>query len=214
MSLSKFEQLRAVAGDVSRETFDSLVELDGMLHRWNARINLVSPSTVSESWTRHILDSAQLWPLLNNADSIADLGSGGGFPGLVLGILLKERPSGAIRMVESNRKKTAFLQNVTGMLRLPAKIAPERIEVVVSESPAPQVITARALASLDVLFALSEPWFASGAKGLFHKGRDYEREIEETSAKWRFDLIKHPSRIDAESVILEVSNVARIDAGR
>ncbi|RFC68477.1 MULTISPECIES: 16S rRNA (guanine(527)-N(7))-methyltransferase RsmG [Mesorhizobium] len=214
MSLSKFDELREIAGDVSRETFDSLVELDGMLHRWNARINLVAPSTVSESWSRHILDSAQLWPLLRDVDSVADLGSGGGFPGLVLGILLKARPNGAIRMVESNRKKTAFLQNVTGMLRLPAKIVPERIEIAVSASPAPQVITARALASLDMLFALAEPWFAAGAKGLFHKGRDYEREIEESSAKWRFDLIKHPSRIDAESVVLEISNVARIGAGR
>lgn len=214
MSRSQFEELREIAGDVSRETFDSLVDLDRTLHRWNARINLVAPSTISESWTRHILDSAQLWPLLHGVDSIADLGSGGGFPGLVLAILLRTRPNGTISMVESNRKKTAFLQNVAGMLRLPAKIVPERIEAAVSTSPAPQVITARALASLDMLFGLAEPWFAAGARGLFHKGRDYEREIEESSAKWRFDLIKHPSRIDAESVILEVSNVARIGAER
>jgi len=155
-----------------------------------------------------------LWPLLNDVNCIADLGSGGGFPGLVLGILLKTRQNGSIRLVESNRKKTAFLQNVTAALAIPATIVPERIEIAVAKLPSPQVITARALASLDTLFTLSEPWFAVGARGLFHKGRDYEREIEESSAKWRFDLIRHPSRIDAQSVFLEVSNVARIDAGR
>lgn len=208
-----FDVLRKIAGDVSRETFDSLVELDRLLVRWNARINLVSPATISESWERHILDSAQLWPLLENTTELADLGSGGGFPGLVIGILLKERRGGVIRLLESNRKKAAFLQNAVGTLGIPATIVADRIENAVKESPAPQVITARALAPLGTLFELVEPWLGSGARALFHKGRDYEREIEETADKWRFDLIKHPSRIDRDGVVLEISNVARIDAG-
>ncbi len=106
--------------DVSRETFDSLVELDRLLNKWNTRINLIAPSTQDGSWRRHVLDSAQLWPLVHDATDIADLGSGGGFPGLVLGIFLKERRDGHIRLVESNRKKVAFLQTVIGTFGLPA----------------------------------------------------------------------------------------------
>ncbi|MCO5064201.1 MAG: 16S rRNA (guanine(527)-N(7))-methyltransferase RsmG [Rhizobiaceae bacterium] len=213
MSDDQYAELREIAGNVSRETFDSLVDLDRLLHKWSARINLVAPSTVEQSWRRHILDSAQLWPHLGDATEIADLGSGGGFPGLVLGILLRSRPSGRIRLVESNRKKASFLQTASGALHIPAIVSADRIERVVAENAAPPVITARALAPLSDLFGLTEGWLAAGTRGLFHKGRDYEREVEESTDKWRFDLIRHPSRIDAESVILEVSNVARIDAG-
>ena len=209
MTDARCAELRDIAGDVSRETFDSLVELDRLLHRWNVRINLVASSTISESWRRHVLDSAQLWPLLDGVADIADLGSGGGFPGLVLGALLTERPGGTIRLIESNRKKAAFLQTVTGELGIPARTIAERIERAVAEIRAPQVITARALAPLSDLFELAEAWFAAGARGLFHKGRDYEREIEESTDKWQFDLIIHPSRIDVRSVVLEVSNVKR-----
>jgi len=213
VSIPDFAGLRAVAGNVSRETFDSLVELNSLLARWNERINLVAPSTIQESWDRHILDSAQLWPYFKDTKDIADLGSGGGFPGLVIGILLKERQGGTIRLVESNRKKAAFLQTAAGTLGIPAKIVADRIENAVKQGSAPQIATARALAPLFGLFELVEPWFAAGTHALFHKGRDYEREVEETADKWRFDLIKHPSRIDRDSVVLEISNVARIDAG-
>ncbi|MBX3596562.1 MAG: 16S rRNA (guanine(527)-N(7))-methyltransferase RsmG [Rhizobiaceae bacterium] len=213
MTQRSYDSLRTVAGEVSRETFESLLHLDEMLHRWNASINLVAPSTIGQSWERHILDSAQLWPLIGEAADLADLGSGGGFPGLVLATLLKQKSGGSIRLVESNRKKASFLQNAVGALKLPAKVLPERIEKAVSTTPAPRIITARALASLSTLLALAEPWFTSGSRGIFHKGRDYHREIEESTANWRFNLIEHRSRIDADSVILEVSDVARINAG-
>lgn len=209
MSTPDFADFCLIAGDVSRETFESLVELDGMLHRWNSRINLVAPSTLSDSWQRHILDSAQLWPLMDDVTDVADLGSGGGFPGLVLATLLKIRPEGMIRLVESNRKKAAFLQTVTGTLGLPATTVAQRIEIAVKNSPAPQLVTARALACLSGLLELAEDWFLAGSRGLFHKGRDYEREVKESSAKWRFDLIEHPSQIAADSVVLEISNVSK-----
>jgi 16S rRNA (guanine527-N7)-methyltransferase len=207
--LIEFESLKHVAGDVSRETFDSLVELHATLAQWNRSINLVSPTTLSDAWNRHVLDSAQLWPLIRGAEDLADLGSGGGFPGLVLAVFLRETPGKTIRLVESNRKKAAFLQTVTGKLSLPATVVTQRIEDVVQSQPAPEIVTARALAPLPSLLSMTEPWFLDGAKALLHKGRDYQKEVKESADKWSFHLIEHRSVIDGDSVILEIEDVRK-----
>lgn len=206
----QFKALQDVAGPVSRETFDSLQAFEIMFGQWASRINLVASSTLDQVWNRHILDSAQLWPLLpSHATKILDLGSGGGFPGLVLGFLLKERQGGRIDLVDSNRKKTAFLQACTGQFALPAKIHSVRIGDEIRGLQQPDVVTARALAPLPELLNLVVPWLSQGASGLFHKGRDYRSELSESSDMWRFDLVEHPSKIDADSVILEISDLER-----
>jgi 16S rRNA (guanine527-N7)-methyltransferase len=204
----RFQALQDVAGPVSRETFRSLQSFETMFREWASRINLVASSTLEEIWSRHILDSAQLWPLFpSHSTKILDLGSGGGFPGLVLGFLLKDRDGGRIDLVDSNRKKTAFLQACAGQFALPAKIHSVRIGDEIRGLQQPDIVTARALAPLPELLSLAFPWLSLGASGFFHKGRDYRSELSESSDMWRFDLVEHPSKIDADSVILEINGL-------
>ena len=208
--IDRFMALQQIAGPVSRETFASLQALELMFREWDFRINLVSSSTLDEIWSRHILDSAQLWPLIpTHATKVLDLGSGGGFPGLVLGFLLKERPGGQIDLVDSNRKKTAFLQACVGRFVLPAKVHSVRIGDEIRGLMQPDAVTARALAPLPQLLELAFPWLSRGASGFFHKGRDYRSELSESSDIWRFDLVEHQSKIDADSVILEINGLER-----
>ncbi|MEO5758176.1 MAG: 16S rRNA (guanine(527)-N(7))-methyltransferase RsmG, partial [Mesorhizobium sp.] len=202
-----WKSLQEAAGPVSRETFDRLVAFEQVFQKWNRSINLVAQSTSGDVWQRHILDSAQLWRLESKAQRWVDIGSGGGFPGLVLAFLLAERDGASIDLVESNRKKASFLQSVVGQFHLPARVIARRIDDSYALVPAPQMVTARALAPLPVLLDLAAPWLSSGARGLFHKGRDYSAEVQESVNRWSFDLVEHPSVTDAGGVILELSNV-------
>lgn len=209
MKADQFDELQAVAGAVSRETFDRLVAFKDIFHRWAQRINLVSPTTLPETWTRHILDSAQLARLQPDARKWVDLGSGGGFPGLVMAFLLADRQGGSIDLIESNRKKAGFLQATIGQFSLPARVHAKRIEDCWDLVSEVEVVTARALAPLPLLLELSEPWLQRGARGLFHKGRDYRTEVEESAKLWRFELIEHRSMIDPQSVVLEIDGLRK-----
>lgn len=180
-----------------------------MFLTWASRINLAAPSTLDDVWSRHILDSAQLCSLAPKALCWLDLGSGGGFPGLVIAFLLKGRPGGQIDLVESNRKKAGFLQAAIGQFSLPARVHAERIDAEIKGLEPPEIVTARALAPLPVLLDLAFPWLSTGARGLLHKGRDYRQEIQESTPLWQYDLVEHRSRVDADSVILEICNLAR-----
>lgn len=201
--------LEAVAGPVSRETFERLELFEGAFRRWAARINLAAPSTLPNLWERHILDSAQLVRLAPSALRWLDLGSGGGFPGAVLAILLRDRPGASIDLVESNAKKCAFLKTVLGESGAPAQVHVRRIEAFAGATNNYDMVTARALAPLPLLLDLASPWLTEGAKALFHKGRDYRREVQEGLNAWRFDLVEHRSVVDAESRILEISGLRR-----
>ncbi|MER9950876.1 16S rRNA (guanine(527)-N(7))-methyltransferase RsmG [Mesorhizobium sp. M0047] len=207
MTSSSWKSLQDAAGPVSRETFDRLVAFEQMFQKWNRSINLVAQSTAGDVWQRHILDSAQLARIEPRATRWVDLGSGGGFPGLVMAFLLAERDGASIDLVESNRKKASFLQAVVGQFSLPARVVARRIDDSHLLVSAPQIVTARALAALSTLLDLSAPWLISGARGLFHKGRDYRAEVEESVHRWSFDLVEHPSVTDASGVILELSNL-------
>ncbi|MER8784142.1 16S rRNA (guanine(527)-N(7))-methyltransferase RsmG [Mesorhizobium sp. M0437] len=207
MSAASWANLQAAAGPVSRETFDRLVEFEAVFQKWNRRINLAAQSTQDDVWRRHILDSAQLARIKPKAKRWVDLGSGGGFPGLVLAFLLAERDGAGIDLVESNRKKASFLQAVIGQFSLPAKVIARRIEDSYPLVPAPQIVTARALTSLPGLLDLAAPWLTKGSRGLFHKGRDYRAEVAESAQRWSFDLVEHASATDAQGVILEVSDL-------
>ncbi|MET2830014.1 16S rRNA (guanine(527)-N(7))-methyltransferase RsmG [Mesorhizobium shangrilense] len=207
MSSASWASLQEAAGTVSRETFDRLVAFETMFQKWNRSINLVAPSTLSHVWERHILDSAQLAQIEPLATRWVDLGSGGGFPGLVMAFLLAERDGASIDLVESNRKKASFLQSVVGQFNLPARVVARRIDDSYALVAAPQIVTARALASLSTLLDLSSPWLTTGTRGLFHKGRDYRAEVEESAHRWAFDLVEHPSMTDPHGVILELSDL-------
>jgi len=194
-------------GDVSRETRKRLDDFAALYEKWSPRINLTAPSTQSDFWRRHVGDSAQLIELAPEARHWIDLGSGGGFPGMVVAILLQDMARARIELVESNRKKTAFLQAVKAQCAPSAIIHPVRIEDVVGRIGAPEIVTARALAPLPKLLDMTAPWLQQGSRALFHKGRGYASEIEDSHAKWQFDLVRHESLIDAESVILDITNL-------
>jgi len=204
-----FGEFRFVSGSVSRETFDRLIAFEAIFRRWAVRINLVAPSTLPDLWARHILDSAQLARINPTAVTWLDIGSGGGFPGAVMALLLKERKGASIDLVESNRKKAAFLQTSLAQFDAPARVHARRIEEAYDLVRKPEIVTARALAPLTKLLALAEPWLKEGASGLFHKGREYPNEIRESADTWKYDLVEHKSLIDPDSVILEVSNLVR-----
>lgn len=207
MSGDAWAELQKAAGPVSRETFERLQAFERHFQKWNRSINLAAPSTLDDVWRRHILDSAQLARIAPTAMRWVDLGSGGGFPGLVLGFLLAERPGATIDLVESNRKKASFLQSVVGQFDLPARVLARRIDDSYPLVSAPEVVTARALTALPDLLDLAAPWLTKGARSLFHKGRDYRAEVEESAHRWTFDLVEHPSMTDAHGVILEITDL-------
>lgn len=209
MSEHVYARLQDVAGPVSRETYDRLTAFERVFRKWAQAINLVAPSTLAELWERHILDSAQVVRLGGESTRWLDIGSGGGFPGLVIASMIAERDEASIDLVESNRKKAGFLQAVVGELRLPAKVHAKRIEDVQATIRSPEILSARALAPLPLLLELSEPWLEAGTTALFHKGRDYRQELQDCAHRWRFDLVEHASLTDAQGVILEIRNLRR-----
>ena len=196
---------------VSRETSKRLIRYEELLRQWQKAVNLVAPGTLDEIWSRHFADSAQLARLVpEGARSLMDMGAGGGFPGLVLAIVLAERGAMRVTLIESDNRKAAFLREVARQTGTPVDILPARIEKPETRSKvlAIDVITARALAPLSRLLTLSAPYFASGSVGLFLKGRDIQGEIEAAETDWRFDLELIASVTDAEGRIAVVRNVA------
>lgn len=212
MNTDRYAALQALAGPVSRETFDRLQAFERVFLRWSKSINLAAPSTLGALWERHILDSAQLVRLAPAARCWLDLGSGGGFPGAVIAILMAEHADAEVHLVESNRKKAAFLVAALNEVGIVPRVHARRIEDCHAVVATPEVVTARALAGLSLLLELSHPWLQAGARAFFHKGRDYRRELEESGNAWRFDLVEHQDKVDAEAVILEISNPIRISS--
>jgi 16S rRNA (guanine527-N7)-methyltransferase len=213
LNQNKLESLRAILPDVSRETFERLIRFERLFLEWNSRINLASASSAGRLWDRHILDSAQLAAIAPMRGTWLDVGSGGGFPGIVLAEMMvtpgAEGTGGHVHLVESIGKKAAFLNAALHQAGGGGTVHAMRIESAVSLGLKPDYVTARALAPLPELLKLTFPWLKSGAKGLFHKGRRHREEIAAAHGGWRFDLIEHQSRTDADSVILEISNVSR-----
>ena len=198
------ESVKAALGSVSRETEQRLSRYEALFEAWSQRINLVANSTRHDFWHRHVEDSAQLVQLKPGVRRWADLGSGGGFPGLVLAILMSEHDDGRTDLIESNRKKAAFLQTVRAACAPAAHVHAQRVEHTIPLLPAPECVTARALAPLPDLIRMTAPWLEKGTVGLFHKGRGFEAEVAESRALWDIDLIEHASVVAADSVIIEV----------
>lgn len=194
---------------VSRETAERLETLIAELNRWNRAINLVGRSTLAEAWTRHVLDSAQLFDLAPaSARRWADLGSGAGFPGLVIAILATERaPELRVSLVESDGRKAEFLRSAARACGVAVQVIAERIEAV--PPLAADVLSARALAPLPVLLAHAERHLAAGGVALFPKGAGHEAEVAAALERWRFSVQKFPSRTDRDSVVLRIGDIAR-----
>lgn len=199
------EDFRRETG-VSRETIERLNLFAGLLQTWNRRINLVSRESLADLWTRHFLDSAQLFPLLPPADGrrvLADFGSGAGFPGLVLSIM----GAGEVHLIESDRRKAAFLREAARVTGADAKVWEERLEDLAAFPV--DVITARACASLAQLLRHARRFSPqqAGAKlcCLFPKGESVDQELTEISKQERLTVVRHVSCTNPNSTILRIN---------
>jgi len=195
-------QFQADTG-VTDATLDRLRLYLELLTKWNRAVNLVGRGTLADAWRRHMLDSAQLAPLLpppptDRPRRIVDLGSGAGFPGLVLAIL----GVGEVHLIEAEQRKATFLREVARQTSSDARVHAARIEDV--ESLAADVVTARALAPLPELLRLAAPFLRPGAVGLFPKGADAARELTEAEKAWTLSVERFPSRSDPRGTILRV----------
>lgn len=201
------EAFAAEAG-VSRETLARLEIYAAQLRKWTKAINLVAPNTLPDLWRRHFLDSAQLYPLAaEQPGPWLDLGSGAGFPGLVIAALGRE----PLTLIESDIRKATFLRETARQMQVAATVRAERIEAVDPASlPRPAVISARALASLAELLDLAAPFMAADTLLLFPKGRQAEDELTLARESWTIDHVEMiPSRSDPAGRIIRLKGLRR-----
>jgi 16S rRNA (guanine527-N7)-methyltransferase len=203
------DRARALAlVDVSRETLARLDRFVELLLAWQSKTNLIAPSTIPSLWVRHIADSLQLIGLAPEGAKVwADLGTGGGFPGLVIACALAEVPGACVHLIESNAKKAAFLREAVRETGAAAEVHAGRIET--TQLRGIDVVTARALAPLNRLFTLLEPLLKKGAQTLLPKGQDVDAELTEATKYWRFDGDLVPSKTSATGRILVIRRLAR-----
>ena len=195
--------------NVSRETLARLETYAALLQKWNPRINLVSRNSLADLWTRHIVDSVQVFRVGPETDHWVDLGSGGGFPGLVVAILAaEEMPACRVTLIESDQRKSAFLRTVARETGVSCTVLSERIETAPPQQAG--VLSARALADLNTLLSYAERHLAPGGTALFPKGVSWEKEVEEARVQWSFDLDPITSLTEPGAAILKVEGVSRV----
>ncbi len=196
--------------NVSRETLDRLEILSELLIKWNPRINLVSKSTIDDLWSRHILDSTQV--LRSAPKSVAhwvDIGSGGGFPGLVVALMAGEAEAPKkVTLIESDQRKCAFLRTVLRETGIQAAVLTQRIEQADPQNA--DVLSARALADLPLLLEFSERHLRQGGIGLFQKGARWEKELKSAQESWSFNCEVVQSITESQAVILKVGELTRV----
>jgi 16S rRNA (guanine527-N7)-methyltransferase len=194
---------------VSRETEERLDRYVALLAEWQAKTNLIAPSTLPHLWTRHIADSLQLLDLAPDAKVWVDLGSGGGFPGVVLACALAERPGSTIHLVERNAKKAAFLREALRVTGGAGTVhLRDIVDYVDSVEGSVDCVTARAVAPLHMLLGFAEPVVGKGARALFPKGQDVESELTDATKYWKIKPQLHPSRT-GNGWIVELESIAR-----
>jgi 16S rRNA (guanine527-N7)-methyltransferase len=197
-------EMSRIGQDVSRETLSALDAYAALLQKWQPRINLVAKDSLADLWRRHFLDSAQLAPLLPPGnDPITDLGSGAGFPGLVLAIVTGRE----VHLIDSDQRKGAFLLEAARLTGAKAKVHSNRIEAT-QAWPAP-IITARALAALDQLLDWASPFLTPATTCLFLKGAKAEEELTGAARFWTMDIERHRSLTDSSGVILKLTHLQR-----
>jgi 16S rRNA (guanine527-N7)-methyltransferase len=190
---------------VSRETAARLDSFAALLLDWHARMNLIAVSTVPTLWTRHIADSLQLIAIAPQARKWADLGSGGGFPGVPIACALAEQNSAEVHLIESNKKKAAFLREAVRVTGAPAIVHAERVADFAGGFRGElDAVTARALAPLPELLSIAYPLLKRGAQALFPKGQDVEAELTQATKCWSIQASLVPSRTDPKSRVVVI----------
>ena len=195
---------------VSRETEARLDRYVDLLVAWQAKTNLISPTTLPQIWTRHIADSLQLLDLAPDAKHWLDFGSGGGFPGVVLACALAQREGASVQLVERNAKKAAFLREAIRITGGAGTVILSDIGDYVDSLQAPiDCVTARAVAPLHMLLDYAAPLMTRGAKALFLKGQDVESELTEATKYWIIEPRLHPSRTGGHGWVVELNQLER-----
>jgi len=195
---------------VSRETEARLDRFVEVLLKWQGTTQLIAASSVPKLWTRHIADSLQLIDLAPKARVWADMGSGAGFPGLVIACALADQPGVQVHLIESNSRKAAFLREAVAATAAPARVHGVRMEKFVESGEGGiEVVTARAVSPLDLLLAQCFPLLRAGAVGLFPKGQDVGAELTKASKSWRIAADLVPSRTDPRARIVVVGALER-----
>ncbi|TVP71572.1 MAG: 16S rRNA (guanine(527)-N(7))-methyltransferase RsmG [Rhodobacteraceae bacterium] len=195
--------------NVSRETLTALESYAALLEKWNARINLVAPSTIPDLWQRHILDSSQLFDLAPVDSRLwVDLGSGGGLPGIVCAILAKEKkPLCRFTLIESDKRKAAFLMTAARELSLEVEVIAKRVEQVPALGA--DVVSARALAPMPQLLPLVARHLAETGVALLPKGKSHAEELAAARLEWQFEATSHDSKTNASARILTLKGLKR-----
>ncbi len=195
--------------NVSRETMDRLNRFVAVLEKWNPRINLVSRNSMPEVWTRHIADSLQVFQCAAPSGHWVDLGSGGGFPGLVVAILAKEMaPDLRVTLVESDQRKSVFLRTAARETGVRCTVLSERIETLKPQEA--DILSARALADLETLMGFAQRHLKPSGVALFPKGVTWEKECLAARQGWNFNAEQITSKTDPDAVILKIEGVSRV----
>ena len=194
--------------NVSRETFSKLEAFADLVRKWNPKINLVSKNSLDDLWQRHILDSVQVFELAEGEGHWVDLGSGGGFPGIVVAILNQEAQTFQVTMVESDQRKCAFLRTAIRELSLTALVKTERIEQL--DGLEADILSARALADLTQLLDFTELHLNPDGIVLFPKGQNWQSEDSDAKKVWTYALEAIESKTNPAAAILKIKNIARV----
>lgn len=195
--------------DVSRETHDRLRLLESLLIKWNPAINLVSKTSLSSVWERHVIDSAQIYRLGHPSGLWVDLGSGGGFPGLVVACIAAGRGDPVtVTLIESDQRKATFLRSASSQLGLETTVISQRIEQVAPQ--AAHTVSARALASLTMLLGLASRHLGPDGVCLFPKGATWRQEVDIACREWRFELDAKQSITDSDGAVLVVKAISHV----
>jgi 16S rRNA (guanine527-N7)-methyltransferase len=194
--------------NVSRETFDKLAAFAELVRKWNPKINLVSKNSLDDLWRRHILDSVQVFELAEGEGHWVDLGSGGGFPGIVVAILNQEAQNFQVTMVESDQRKCAFLRTAIRELGLTALVKTERIEQL--DGLGADILSARALADLTQLLDFTELHLNSDGTALFPKGQNWRSEDSDAKQVWSYALEAVESKTNPTAAILKIKDITRV----
>lgn len=194
--------------DVSRETFERLTQYVELVKRWNPKINLVSRKSLEDIWNRHIKDSVQVYRCAGSFENWADLGSGGGFPGMVCAIMaIEDAPDARFTFIESDQRKSAFLRNVARECGTKCTVVSKRIEAV--EPLNADILSARALSDLRTLLSFCDRHLGKKGLALLPKGERWKKELEEAREEWKFDVDPITSLTEPQAVILKIKGVSR-----
>lgn len=194
--------------NVSRETFNRLEIFADLLKRWNPRINLVSRNSLKDLWTRHIVDSVQVFRCVEVKGHWVDLGSGGGFPGMICAIMAAdESPDTRFTLVESDQRKSAFLRSAARECGVKCNVLSRRIETI--DPLEADILSARALADLSVLLSYCQRHLRDTGIALFPKGATWQKEVDEARKQWNFEAEPITSLTEPQAVILKIKGVSR-----